>query len=54
VAITIAAFALFGSRASADDFSRGFAAASTVASALSFAGAIPAIWLPSRRAAVIA
>jgi EmrB/QacA subfamily drug resistance transporter len=54
VAITIAAFALFGSRASADDFSRGFSAASAVASALSFAGAIAACWLPSRRAAVVA
>jgi predicted MFS family arabinose efflux permease len=50
VAITVAAFALFGSRADADDFSRGFAAASAVAAALSFAGAIAALWLPSRRA----
>ena len=50
VAITVAAFALLGSRASADDFSRGFAAASAVASALSFSGAIAAMWLPSRRA----
>jgi hypothetical protein len=50
VAITVAAFALFGSRASADDFSRGFAAAGAVASVLSFGGAIAAFWLPSRRA----
>jgi EmrB/QacA subfamily drug resistance transporter len=50
VAITVAAFALLGSRAGADDFSRGFAAASAVASALSFAGAIAAVWLPRRRA----
>lgn len=50
VAIAVAAFALLGSRASADDFSRGFAAASAVASALSFAGAIAAFWLPSRHA----
>jgi hypothetical protein len=50
VAIAVAAFALLGSRASAHDFSRGFAAASAVASALSFAGAIAALWLPSRRA----
>jgi hypothetical protein len=44
------AFALLGSRANADDFSRGFAAASAVASVLSFAGAIIALWLPPRRA----
>jgi hypothetical protein len=50
VAITVAAFALFGSRASADDFSRGFAAAGAVASVLTFGGAIAAFWLPSRRA----
>jgi predicted MFS family arabinose efflux permease len=50
VAITVAAFALLGSRASADDFSRGFAAASAVASVLSFAGAVAAVWLPARRA----
>ena len=49
VAITVP-FALFGSRASADDFSRGFAAAGAVASVLSFGGAIAAFWLPSRRA----
>jgi predicted MFS family arabinose efflux permease len=50
VAIAVAAFALFGSRASADDFSSGFAAASAVASTLSFGGAIAALWLPSRHA----
>ena len=50
VATTVAAFALFGSRADADDFSRGFAAASAVAAALSFAVAIAALWLPGRRA----
>jgi len=49
VAITVAAFALLGSRAGADDFSRGFAAANAVASVLSFAGAIAAVWLPWRR-----
>jgi EmrB/QacA subfamily drug resistance transporter len=52
VAVTVAAFALAGSRASAHDFSTGFAGASAVASALSFAGAIAAVWLPSRRALV--
>jgi EmrB/QacA subfamily drug resistance transporter len=50
VAITVAAFALLGNRANADDFSRGFAAASAVASVLSFAGAVAAFWLPARRA----
>jgi predicted MFS family arabinose efflux permease len=48
VAIAVAAFALFGSRASAEDFSAGFAAASVVACLLSFGGAIAALWLPSR------
>jgi hypothetical protein len=46
VAIAVAAFALLGSRASAADFSHGFAAAVGVTSLLSFAGAIAAIWLP--------
>jgi hypothetical protein len=46
VAIAVAAFALVGSRASAADFSRGFAAAGTVTALLSFAGAISAFWLP--------
>jgi EmrB/QacA subfamily drug resistance transporter len=45
IAITVAIFAAFGSRASADDFSRGFAAASAAASLLSFGGAIAALWL---------
>jgi EmrB/QacA subfamily drug resistance transporter len=49
VAISVAAFTLLGSRASAHDFSRGFAAASAVASVLSFAGAVAALWLPARR-----
>jgi EmrB/QacA subfamily drug resistance transporter len=53
VAITVAAFALAGGRSGADEFSRGFAAANAVASALSFAGAIAALWLPSRRAIVL-
>jgi hypothetical protein len=51
IAITVAVFALFGSRASAEDFSRGFAAASAVASLLSFGGAIAAFWLSSIRSA---
>jgi predicted MFS family arabinose efflux permease len=46
VALAVAAFALLGSRASAADFSRGFAAASGVTALLSFAGAIAAAWLP--------
>lgn len=51
VALAVAAFALFGSRASAADFSRGFAAAGGVTALLSFAGAIAAVWL--RRAAAL-
>jgi EmrB/QacA subfamily drug resistance transporter len=46
VALAVAAFALLGSRASAADFSRGFAAAGAVTALLSFAGAIVAMWLP--------
>lgn len=48
VAIAVAAFALFGSRAGAMEFSKGFRAASVVAASLSFAGAIAAAWLPRR------
>jgi EmrB/QacA subfamily drug resistance transporter len=51
IAITVAVFALFGSRASAVDFSRGFAAASAVASLLSLGGAIAAFWLSPIRSA---
>ena len=48
VALAVTAFALLGSRASAADFSRGFAAAGAVSSLLSFGGAIAAAWLPGR------
>ena len=51
IAITVAIFAAFGSRASAAEFSRGFAAASAVASLLSFGGAIAGFWLSSIRSA---
>jgi predicted MFS family arabinose efflux permease len=50
IAITVAVFALFGSRTGAVAFSTGFAAASAVAALLSFGGAIAAVWLPRRRA----
>lgn len=51
IAVTVAVFTLFGSRASAEDFSWGFAAATAVASLLSFGGAIAALWLSPLRAA---
>jgi len=53
IAVTVAAFAAFGSRASAEQFSRGFAAASAVASLLSFGGALAGFWLSSIRAAPV-
>ena len=46
VAVAIAAFTLTGSRASAADFSHGFAAAAAITALLSFAGAGTALWLP--------
>ena len=51
IAVTVVIFAAFGSRASAAEFSRGFAAASGAASLLSFGGAIAAFWLSSIRSA---
>jgi len=53
VALAVAAFGLFGGRASAAGFSRGFAAAVAVTALLSFAGAIAAVWLPRRAASRI-
>ncbi|HEY4921256.1 MAG TPA: DHA2 family efflux MFS transporter permease subunit [Xanthobacteraceae bacterium] len=50
VAISVAAFAWLGGRASAQDFSKGFAAAGATASLLSFAGAIAGVWLSARQA----
>jgi EmrB/QacA subfamily drug resistance transporter len=51
IAVTVAIFASFGSRANAGEFSRGFAAAVGAASLLSFGGAIAALWLSSMRSA---
>ena len=53
IAITVAIFAAFGSRASAAEFSRGFAAASAVASLLSFGGAIAVTGLSGRPSSII-
>jgi EmrB/QacA subfamily drug resistance transporter len=53
IAVCVAAFAIFGSRASAEAFSRGFSAASAVAALLSFSGAIAAFWLSTTDAAAL-
>jgi predicted MFS family arabinose efflux permease len=45
IAVTVAVFAMFGSRAGVADFSRGFAAATAVAALLSVVGAIAGYWL---------
>ncbi len=54
VAILAAVFATVGSFGSAQAFSDGFAAAMGASAALSFAGAVAGLWLPSRREKALA
>jgi MFS family permease len=54
VAILAAVFARVGGFSSAQAFSSGFAAAMAISAALSFAGAMVGLWLPSRRKIVLA
>jgi EmrB/QacA subfamily drug resistance transporter len=54
VAILAAVFAALGSFGSAQAFSNGFAAAMGVSAALSLAGAVAGLWLPSRREKALA
>jgi EmrB/QacA subfamily drug resistance transporter len=54
VAILAAVFARAGSFGSAQAFSDGFAAAIGASAALSFAGAVAGLWLPSRREKALA
>jgi len=54
LSIAVAVFAGTGSYASAPEFSHGFAAAIGISAAFSIAGALIALWLPSRRSATAA
>jgi hypothetical protein len=48
IALLVATFSANGTTASPADFSAGFAAAMTVAAALSLLGALAGAWLPAR------
>ena len=54
IALVVAVFAATGSVASPQAFSAGFAAAMGVSAALALAAAIAGLWLPARRAAILA
>jgi EmrB/QacA subfamily drug resistance transporter len=54
VAVTVAMFGHFGSRATPQAFCEGFAAANIVAALLSLGGAIVGLWLPGRSGAAVA